>query len=131
MLPRIVYAKPPKRSRATKKLRPPPPCGVFVEARHPKQIAALRMRSEVLSEVVRAEPVPIRRTIGGTRKATAEEIAECLSFARHDDPMMAKIAAERILEHLQSCGFVLMATGTGRHEYRDARRYDSSDAEPA
>ncbi len=51
------------------------------------------------------------------RPATAEEIAETLSFAlRYDgrrrvrtaDDAMARITAERLVEHLERSGFVLM-----------------------
>jgi hypothetical protein len=104
MLPTIVHARPPARAKAAKKLRPPPACGFFVTAKHPKQIAALRMRSEVL----KADPVPPRRSIGTLRKATAAEIQECLRFAGHADVMVSKIAIERLLDHIQACGFVLM-----------------------
>jgi hypothetical protein len=51
------------------------------------------------SEVVRADPPPIRQTMMGGRKATSEEISECLTFASHHDPM---IAAERLLESISS-----------------------------
>src|ERR1019366_5837521 len=102
-MPIVHTKKPPARVKARKL---PPACGPFVTAQHPSRIAALRMRSEVIKD----DPLPIRQTImGGMRKATAEEIAECLSFVSHDDPMMAKIAAERLLEHLQCCGFALMS----------------------
>ena len=69
------------------------------------RIAALRMRSEV----VRGDPAPFRQNMDGAGRATAAEIAECLKFASHADPMVAKIAAERLLEHLHCCGFVLMS----------------------
>ena len=78
---------------------------MLVTARHPKHIEASRIRSEVMN----ADPSPIRRTIGGMRQATAEEIGECLSFAGHDEPMMSKIAIERLVDHLEACGFVLMS----------------------
>ena len=51
------------------------------------------------------------------RPATAEEIAESLSFAlRYDgrkrvhqaDTFMARITAERLVQHLELSGFVLM-----------------------
>jgi len=108
MIPTIVHARPPARAKAARKLRPPPECGTFVTARHPKQIAALRMRSEVLSEAVKPDRAQLRRAIGHTRKATAAEISECLRFAGHHDPMMPRIAIERLLDHVQACGFVLM-----------------------
>jgi hypothetical protein len=95
----IVHPKPPKKSR------PPPACGAIVQARDPKRIATLRMRSEVM----RADmPTPVRRDLGGVRKATADEMAECLRFAANHDRVMARIAAEQLLEHLQACGLVLM-----------------------
>jgi hypothetical protein len=109
---RIVHAKPPKRVKPAKKLRPPPACGVFVHAKHPKEIVRLRIRSEVLYEAVKPEPVR-RRSIGIARKATAEEVAECLRFIEHSEPVMARIAAERLLEHVQACGYVLMTGDEG------------------
>jgi len=109
ILPAIVHARPPARAKAAKKLRPPPPCGLFVVAHPPKRAAALR----TTSEVVRADPVPIRRSIGTSRKATAAEIAECLRFAGHTAPMVCKIAVERLLEHVRACGMVLMAVDEG------------------
>lgn len=105
MLPTIVPAKPPKRAKPARKLRPTPPCGTFVIAKSPKRAAALRTSSKV----VEADPVPIRRSVGNTRKATSAEIQECLAFAGHHDPMMSKIAMERLLDHLQACGLVLMS----------------------
>jgi hypothetical protein len=51
------------------------------------------------------------------RPATADEIADALSFAlryqgrkrvRHADDMMARITAERLVQHLEASGFVLM-----------------------
>jgi hypothetical protein len=57
------------------------------------------------------------------RPATADEIAETLSFAlRYDgrrrvrtaDDAMARITAERLVEHLQRSGFVLMKRPPGR-----------------
>jgi hypothetical protein len=51
------------------------------------------------------------------RPATADEIAEALSFAlryqgrkrvNHADDMMARITAERLVQHLEASGFVLM-----------------------
>jgi hypothetical protein len=51
------------------------------------------------------------------RPATADEIAEALSFAlryqgrkrvNHADDAMARITAERLVQHLQASGFVLM-----------------------
>ena len=51
------------------------------------------------------------------RSATAEEIAETLSFAlrydgrrrvHHADDAMARITAERLVRHLERSGFVLM-----------------------
>lgn len=51
------------------------------------------------------------------RPATAEEIAETLSFAlrfegrrrvHHADDVMARITAERLVRHLERSGYVLM-----------------------
>jgi hypothetical protein len=53
----------------------------------------------------------------GLRPATAEEIAETLSFAlrydgrkrvHHADEAMARITAERLVRHLERSGYVLM-----------------------
>jgi hypothetical protein len=55
--------------------------------------------------------------------ATAADVAEALSFAlRYDgrkrvhraDEMMARITAERLVEHLTRSGFVLMKAAAGR-----------------
>jgi hypothetical protein len=86
-----------------------------VRARHPKDIARERARRAVL-----AMPPPpavreagTRPPVGGTA-TTAAEIAEALRFAgdanRPHDCMMAQIAAERIILHLEKKGFVLVAT---------------------
>lgn len=54
------------------------------------------------------------------RPATQNEIAEALSFALryqgrkrvyHADDMMARITAERLVQHLTASGFVLMKAG--------------------
>jgi hypothetical protein len=87
-----------------------------VTARHPKQIAALRMRSEVLSQAVIPD-VPIRWSICTSRKASTVEIQECLTFTGHADPMMSKIAIERLLDHLQACGLVLMSKDDARQSW--------------
>lgn len=51
------------------------------------------------------------------RPATSEEIGESLSYAlrydgrkrvHHADELMATITAERLVRHLERCGFVLM-----------------------
>ncbi len=51
------------------------------------------------------------------RPATAEEIAESISFAlrydgrrrvSHADEIMARITAERLVQHLRGSGFVVM-----------------------
>jgi hypothetical protein len=51
------------------------------------------------------------------RTATADEVAEALSFAlryqgrkrvNHADDVMARITVERLVNHLQASGFVLM-----------------------
>jgi hypothetical protein len=51
------------------------------------------------------------------RPATSDEIADALSFAlqyqgrkrvHHADSMMARIAADRLVQHLRASGFVLM-----------------------
>jgi hypothetical protein len=51
------------------------------------------------------------------RPATPDEIADALSFAlryqgrkrvHHADDMMARITAERIVQHLEASGFVVM-----------------------
>jgi hypothetical protein len=57
------------------------------------------------------------------RPATAAEVTEALSFAlrydgrkrvHHADEMMARITAERLVDHLTRSGFVLMKTPAGR-----------------
>lgn len=54
--------------------------------------------------------------------ATLEEIAETLSFAlryagrkrvHHADDVMARVTAERLAEHLERSGFVLMKRADG------------------
>lgn len=56
------------------------------------------------------------------RPATAEEIAESLSFAlrydgrrrvHHADEAMARITAERLVRHLERSGYVLMRRPEG------------------
>jgi hypothetical protein len=56
------------------------------------------------------------------RPATADEIAETLSFAlryagrrrvHHADDVMARVTAERLAEHLERSGFVLMKRPDG------------------
>jgi hypothetical protein len=51
------------------------------------------------------------------RPATADEIAQSLSFAlryegrkrvHHADDVMARITADRLVRHLERCGFVVM-----------------------
>ena len=53
----------------------------------------------------------------GLRPAAASEIEENLSFAlryagkrrvHHADDVMAQITAERLIQHLQQCGFVIL-----------------------
>jgi hypothetical protein len=66
------------------------------------------------------------------RPASAEEIAQSLSFAlrydgrkrvRHADEAMARITAERLVQHLERSGYVLMkrpdaaAPSTTRHRH--------------
>lgn len=72
----------------------------------------------------------------GLRPATSEEIGESLSYAlrydgrkrvHHADELMAKITAERLVRHLERCGFVLMkrpdaaAPSTTPHTERPGR----------
>jgi hypothetical protein len=54
------------------------------------------------------------------RPATSDEIADALSFAlryrgrkrvSHADDMMARITADRLVQHLKESGFVLMKSG--------------------
>ncbi len=54
------------------------------------------------------------------RPATLDEVADALSFALryqgrkrvfHADEMMARITAERLVQHLTASGFVLMKAG--------------------
>ena len=87
----------------------------IVRARHPKDIARERARRAVLAmppaSVVREAAIP--PPASGTA-ATVKEIAEALRFAgdekRPATCMMAQIAAERIILHLEKKGFVLVAT---------------------
>jgi len=61
---------------------------------------------------------------GSFQRASAAEIAEALSFAlRYEgrkrvhqaDELMARITAERLVEHLTRSGFALMKVPAGRH----------------
>ena len=69
------------------------------------------------------------------RPASAQEIQESLSFAlrfvgrkrvHHADDAMARITAERLVQHLEMSGFVLMkkpnraAPSTSRHSHPNA-----------
>ena len=69
------------------------------------------------------------------RPASAQEIEESLSFAlrfsgrkrvHHADDAMARITAERLVQHLERSGFVLMKRppaalpSTSRHSHPDA-----------
>jgi hypothetical protein len=69
------------------------------------------------------------------RPASAEEIEQSLSFAlrydgrkrvRHADDAMARITAERLVQHLQKSGYVLMkrpdatAPSTSGHRHPNA-----------
>jgi hypothetical protein len=56
------------------------------------------------------------------RQATADEIADALSFAlhydgrkrRHDaDQVMGRITADRLVRHLQAAGFMVMKAASG------------------
>ena len=56
------------------------------------------------------------------RPATAEEIARSLSFAlrhegrkrvHHADDLMARITAERLVRHLERCGYVVLKRPPG------------------
>jgi hypothetical protein len=60
---------------------------------------------------------PAMPNASSLRPATADEIAETLSFAllyqgrkrvHHADDMLARITAERLVQHLEASGFVLM-----------------------
>ncbi len=72
----------------------------------------------------------------GLRPASHEEIEQSLSFAlrydgrkrvRHADDAMARITAERLVQHLERSGYVLMkrpdatapSTSTHRHPHSD------------
>ena len=71
----------------------------------------------------------------GLKPATALEIQESLSFAlryagrkrvHHADETMARITAERLVQHLEQSGYVLMkrpakaALSTSRHSHPNA-----------
>jgi hypothetical protein len=91
---------------------PRPP--TVVQARDPKVIAKEKARAALLK--VDAPMAVVNREIAVTaaRSATAAEIAEALRFAadakRPATCMMAQIAAERIILHLEKKGFALVAT---------------------
>ena len=60
---------------------------------------------------------PAMPDVSSLRPATADEIADALSFAlryqgrkrvHHADDMMARITADRLVQHLEASGFVLM-----------------------
>lgn len=69
------------------------------------------------------------------RQASTDEIQDSLSFAlryegrkrvRHADEAMARITAERLVQHLERSGYVLMkrpdatAPSTSQHRHRNA-----------
>ncbi len=69
------------------------------------------------------------------RPASAEEIEQSLSFAlrydgrkrvRHADDAMARITAERLVQHLERCGYVVLkrpdaaAPSTSQHRHPNA-----------
>ncbi len=74
-------------------------------------------------------------------QATIEEITDTLSFAlryegrkrvHHADDMMARITAERLVEHLQRSGYVLMKrpTGPAPTTSRHAHPHDPNPVNP-
>jgi hypothetical protein len=78
---------------------------------------------------------------GALRPASAQEIEESLSFAlrfdgrervRHADEAMARITAERLVQHLERFSYVLMkkpgrtAPSTSGHSHPRGRRWRSS-----
>jgi len=79
-----------------------------VHARDPKVIA----KEKAAKRLAMPQPRALRGATQVEEPATAREIAEVLRFAgdptRPHDNMMARIAAERLILHLESRGFVLM-----------------------
>jgi hypothetical protein len=84
---------------------------MVVHARDPKVIAKEKARAAVLK--ISTPAVVVNRGTTSNAAATAEEIAEALRFAgdanRPATCMMAQIAAERIILHLEEKGFALVA----------------------
>jgi hypothetical protein len=92
--------------------KPRPGLPAVVKARDPKVIA----REKAMSARLAITQPPVLRdqpATSGSMAATAAEIAEVLRFAgdatRPRDCLMARIAAERIIMHLETRGFVLVA----------------------
>ena len=70
------------------------------------------------------------------RPATAQEIQESLSFAlryagrrrvHHADDMMARITAERLVQHLEQSGYVLMRRPDKAAPSTSGHRHPSTD----
>ena len=72
----------------------------------------------------------------GLRPATAREIEESLSFAlryanrtrvHHADEMMARITAERLVQHLEKSGYVLMRRPDAAARSTSSHRHPNTD----
>ena len=70
------------------------------------------------------------------RPATAREIEESLSFAlryagrrrvHHADEMMARITAERLVQHLEQSGYVLMRRPDATAPSTSSHRHPNTD----
>ena len=72
----------------------------------------------------------------GLRPATAREIEESLSFAlryagrrrvHHADEIMARITAERLVQHLEKSGYVLMRRPDAAAPSTSSHRHPNTD----
>ncbi len=72
----------------------------------------------------------------GLRPATTREIEESLSFAlryagrkrvHHADEMMARITAERLVQHLEKSGYVLMRRPDAAAPSTSSHRHPNTD----
>lgn len=72
----------------------------------------------------------------GLRPATTREIEESLSFAlryagrrrvHHADEIMARITAERLVQHLEKSGYVLMRRPDAAAPSTSSHRHPSTD----
>ncbi len=70
------------------------------------------------------------------RPASTEEIEQCLSFAlrydgrkrvRHADDAMARITAERLVQHLERSGYVILRKPAGAMPSTSGHRHPNAD----